>query len=92
MTDNINHPKHYKQNGIECIDVIVAAIGQSGAADFCMGNAIKYLLQHNHKESNIEDVKKAIWYLNKWLEYMEVDEKPVEMGCPFDETGYIRNE
>ena len=68
MSDNINHPAHYNQNGIECIEVIRAAIGDSGTADFCMGCAIKYLYRARHKGHEIEDIQKANWYLAKYVE------------------------
>ena len=68
MSDNINHPAHYNVGGIECIDVIESAMGQQGAQAFCIGNAIKYIYRHRYKGSAREDIEKAIWYLNKWLE------------------------
>lgn len=83
MSDSVNHPEHYNIDGIECIDVIKCAIGKEGAADFCMGNAIKYLYRHTMKGQPIEDVEKAIWYLNKWLEL----QKPQEIDCPFEPDG-----
>ena len=86
MSDTVNHPRHYNQNGIECIDVIEAAIGCQGAADFCMGNAIKYLYRHTMKGQPVEDVRKAIWYLNKWLDLQTESEQ----GCPFDESEELR--
>lgn len=59
--DNINHPKHYKQHpsGIEVIQI-------TEHLNFCMGNAVKYILRADYKHDNpIEDLKKAIWYLNR---------------------------
>ena len=56
MSDNINHPEHYNQNGIECIDVIEAAIGTDGCAAFCIGNALKYIYRHKHKGTAIDDI------------------------------------
>lgn len=65
--DNVNHPEHYNSHpsGIECIEIIRHYC-------FAVGNAIKYLwraglkkdasLTDNQKE--IEDLKKAIWYIN----------------------------
>ncbi len=43
--DMVNHPSHYCQNGIECFDVIKAAIGEDGFKNFCEGNAIKYMFR-----------------------------------------------
>ena len=61
-TDPVNNPKHYQHpSGIEPIDLIVHE-------SFCCGNAIKYILRHQKKGKPVEDLKKAIWYLNKQLE------------------------
>ena len=68
MSDNINHPAHYCQGGIECIDVIRAALGDDGCKAFCLGNALKYLYRARYKGRQEEDIAKANWYLSKWLE------------------------
>lgn len=99
MSDNINHPAHYNKNGIECIDVIIAAIGAEGAQNFCVGNAIKYLYRHQYKGKATEDIEKAVWYLNTWLsmQHRKENKSPHIIpdgnggfirasGCPFDES------
>lgn len=64
--DDINHPSRYHHDGIETIDVIKAwTAGCDGAYAFCIGNAIKYLSRWQEK-GGIEDIKKAIWYL-QWV-------------------------
>lgn len=50
-SDNVNHPSHYNQGGIECFDVIHAAIGADWLRKFMLGNAIKYLFRCEHKRS-----------------------------------------
>ena len=70
IDNNVNHPEHYNQSGIECIDVIIASQGKEAAQDFCICNAMKYIFRHNMRYG-IEDVKKAQWYINKYLELME---------------------
>lgn len=65
--DSVNHPSHYETNGIECIDAMTAAQGVDSVQDFCICNAFKYIWRHKHK-NGAEDIKKAVWYLNKWLE------------------------
>ena len=67
MTDNVNHPPHYKQGEIECIDAIKSALGDSFKF-YLQGNALKYLWRHQHKDKIIEDLDKAIWYINKLKE------------------------
>lgn len=70
--DVVNHPPHYElPNGIECFDVIVATQGIEEAKAFAIGNAVKYLFRHKQK-NGLEDIKKAVWYLNKYIELDEV--------------------
>ena len=66
--DPVSHPEHYTYSGIECIQVIEAATsGLTGIEAFCTGNAIKYLWRWKHK-NGIEDLRKAIWYINHMIE------------------------
>lgn len=66
--DTVNHPAHYTQGGIECIDAIEAAVtGLNGIEAVCTGNAIKYLWRWKQK-NGIEDLKKARWYINRLIE------------------------
>lgn len=64
MTDLVNHPPHYTQGGVECIDGIDAALGPEGFEAFCTGNAMKYLWRWRHK-GGVEDLRKARWYLDR---------------------------
>jgi hypothetical protein len=66
--DNVNHPAHYNQGGIECIEAIKAATG-SGFVKYCTGNVIKYLWRYDLK-GGVEDLKKAAWYLDRAIKEM----------------------
>lgn len=66
-SDNVNHPAHYTGGSIECIDAMVETQGADAVKNFCICNAFKYLWRHE-KKNGVEDVKKAIWYLNKFVE------------------------
>jgi hypothetical protein len=68
--DNVNHPTHYETGKFECIDVMIETQGIEAVKHFCMCNAFKYIYRHGNK-NGIEDVKKAIWYLNKYIELTE---------------------
>lgn len=68
--DNVNHPEHYELGAVECIDVIIATQGIQAAQDFCICNALKYIFRHRMK-NGVEDVQKAQWYINKYLELEE---------------------
>lgn len=65
--DVVNHPSHYTQGNIECIDAMKSAFGAAQLAAYCKIAAFKYIWRCEHKNGT-EDVKKAIWYLNKFLE------------------------
>lgn len=68
--DNVNHPKHYTQGSIECIDAIKAAtVGKTGIEAVCVANVVKYLWRYEEK-NGVEDVKKARWYLERLIEEM----------------------
>lgn len=66
--EQVNHPAHYQGNGIECIDAMMAAFGAVEVASFCKLNAFKYIWRSDNKGKRVEDINKAIWYLNKFKE------------------------
>ena len=74
----VNHPAHYNVGRIETIDYIEDCLGEDGVINFCLGNALKYISRANYKGKFIEDLKKAVWYLEKAIEtseYLEVGEE-----------------
>ena len=72
VPDMVNHPQHYTQGGIECIDALKAAtVGKRGIEAVCVANVIKYLWRYEEK-NGIEDVRKAKWYIERLL--MELEE------------------
>lgn len=75
--DNVNHPRHYETGKYECIDVMTETQGKDAVYEFCICNAFKYLYRHRRK-NNVEDIKKAIWYLNKAIELHDREEANAE--------------
>ena len=70
VPDMVNHPQHYTQGGIECIDALKAAtVGKRGIEAVCVANVIKYLWRYEEK-NGIEDVRKAKWYIERLLKEM----------------------
>lgn len=67
MSD-IDHPDHYTSGGIECIDAIRSAMSKAEYIGFLRGNVIKYLWREDKKGSQLQDLEKAGWYLNKLKE------------------------
>ena len=64
----VNHPAHYNQGGIECIDAIQSATSGLPACEaFFIGNALKYLWRYNYKGHPVEDLEKAVWYINRTI-------------------------
>lgn len=68
--DVINHPSHYTQSGIECIDAIKAALGEEQYEGDLRGACIKYLWRYKMK-SGVESLKKSEWYLKRLIELNE---------------------
>ena len=71
--DNVNHPAHYNTGKYESIDVMIETQGIDAVKNFCICNAFKYIYRHKFK-NGVEDIKKAIWYLNKYVELEESNE------------------
>ena len=69
----INHPPHYNQSGIECIDAIEAAT-MPNLKYYLQGNILKYLWRFDYKGKPLEDLKKAQWYLNRLICVIEESE------------------
>jgi len=66
MSDQVNHPKHYNSNpsGVEAIVVLEHM-------NFNRGNAMKYIWRAGDKGKELEDLKKAQWYLTREIQRME---------------------
>lgn len=71
----VNHPSHYNQGGIECIDAMAAAtVNKRGIEAVCVSNVIKYLWRYEAK-NGLEDVRKAQFYINRLIDEMEAKSK-----------------
>lgn len=62
----VNHPPHYTAGGIECIDVL-----EQLDLPFHLANAIKYLWRHNRKGAPLQDLRKARWYIDRYIALIE---------------------
>ena len=65
--DVVNSPKHYTTGKYEVIDVI-----EDWDLNFRLANAIKYIARHKHKGKPLEDLKKALWYLQREIDLYEL--------------------
>ena len=64
LIDNVNHPAHYTDGGIECIEAIEAQLTPEEYRGYLKGNCVKYLWREKHK-GGTESLEKAQWYLNR---------------------------
>lgn len=71
--DPVNHPAHYTQGKIECIEAIESALGQEGFRAFLRGQVMKYIWRGPHKTKALEDYKKTAWYLDRLIKSLETN-------------------
>ena len=71
--DMVNHPSHYTQGGVECIDAITSALSsyEDSVDSWLVGQVIKYLWRAPLKGKYEEDIKKAQFYLNRLVEKID---------------------
>lgn len=64
--DPVNHPPHYTDHpsGIECIRV-------TEHLNFCIGNAVKYLWRAGRKGDPVQDLRKAVWYIEREISRLQ---------------------
>lgn len=65
--EQVNHPNHYNQGQYEYIAVMESIYGIEATMNFCLLCAFKYTWRTNDKDG-IQDIDKAIWYLQKYKE------------------------
>jgi len=70
MSDLVNSPPHYTAHpsGVECIQI-------TEHMNFNLGNAVKYIWRADLKADAIEDLKKAVWYVNREIERRQHEDK-----------------
>lgn len=70
LHDVVNHPKHYTQGNIETIEYMESTLTAEEFCGGCKMNVLKYVSREKNK-NGIEDLKKARWYLNRLISYLE---------------------
>jgi len=71
VTETVNHPQHYGGDTVyEAIKVI-----EAWDLGFHLGNAVKYICRVGKKGSDLEDLKKARWYLDRYIVFLEKEGK-----------------
>ena len=73
--DPVEKPQHYNRGGVECRKALQAAcVGLDGWEGTCTSNAIKFMWRWKFKGKPIQDIKKAIEFMNYLIEYLEENE------------------
>jgi len=68
--DKINHPGHYNQGKFEVIAVL-----EDWKLGYHLGNVVKYIARSKHKDTELEDLQKARWYLDRYISLLEKEIK-----------------
>lgn len=71
--DAVNHPDHYNNGNIECIEYLKDNMSWQGFTGYLEGNCKKYLHRWRYKKKPIEDLKKARWYLDRLILELETE-------------------
>jgi hypothetical protein len=67
LEEKVNHPSHYTQGSVECIEALESATSNlTGIDAVCTANAIKYMWRWKQK-GGLEDLKKAKWYIERLI-------------------------
>ena len=61
--NTVHHPAHYNAGSIEVIEAI-----EAWNLGFNLGNVVKYVVRADHKGSAVEDLRKALWYIQRELD------------------------
>lgn len=74
-SSEIDHPSHYTRGRYEVIDIIQASMTHEAFLGYLLGNQIKYLMrcQHKHQDGGNQDLRKLIWYANKYIASIPVE-------------------
>lgn len=71
MADSVNHPSHYRQGGVECIDAIEAATADKpGPEAALVASILRYVWRYRAK-GGAESLRKARWYLDRLIDKVE---------------------
>lgn len=64
--DPVNNPSHYRMGKIDCVDFI-----EDQKLGFHLGNVVKYIVRAPHKGTELQDLQKARWYLDRYIRNLE---------------------
>ena len=76
MVDKVNNPPHYNFSSIETIDIIKNSMDATMFHGYLVGNVLKYVARHKYKGEELNDLKKARWYLSRLID--EISPGPID--------------
>lgn len=76
MNDPVNHPSHYTQGEIECIDAIESALTPEEFGGFCKATALQYIWRERFK-GGVQDLEKAKWFIDREIQRRRRPEKTI---------------
>ena len=68
--DQVNHPSHYTDGSIECIEALEAELTADEYRGYMKGNIAKYIWRERMK-GGVQSLKKAQWYLDRLSQFDE---------------------
>jgi len=66
----VDHPPHYNNGNVECIEAIEAMLTPDEFIGYLRGNSLKYRWRFRYKNKPIEDLRKARWYEERLLQFL----------------------
>lgn len=70
LNDCVNYPSHYTKGSIETIEYMESCLSPEEFCGGCKMNVLKYVSREKYK-NGLEDLKKARWYLDRLITYLE---------------------
>jgi hypothetical protein len=71
VVDLVNHPPHYNQGSIECIDAMEAMLGREAFIAYLRGTVFRYNWRLLHKDNPVQDAQKMAWYQDRLIKTLE---------------------
>ena len=90
MDDQVNHPKHYGDGNIECLEYIEDLLTEEEYIGYLRGNITKYNHRFRFKGKPVEDLRKAQFYHNRLLEVIERKENGSKQLTLHDSNDNLR--
>ena len=70
QSDPVNHPSHYTQGKVECIDAMEQVFGVEAVKNYCLLAAFKYAWRRKDKDNEEQDTRKMLWYFDRYVQLL----------------------